>query len=150
MSLKEILGKCGVYCGQCSSYLGEVSDLASQLLNCVSEDYSWLKDNKAFDFDNFVKGLDYFVHHTDCLGCRNKKEIWCDVMKCPKIQNDKLDNCLICDEFSDCNLNEYQKKRYSYLYNHIKIIKDKGLDKFLEQEQQKSNDGLRLSDIRDY
>jgi hypothetical protein len=150
MSLNHKLARCGIYCGQCRAYTEEVTDLAEQFKKWVEQDYSWLKGvEESFDYDNFLKGLEWFSKAT-CSGCRNATDIWCEVKKCEKIKDNSKDNCLICDEFSECPYTDYQRNRYSYLFKHIDYIKKEGLGKFLEGEEKKADEGIRIQDIRDY
>ena len=150
MSLNQKLGHCGVYCGQCRAFTAEVTDIATKFKDWVEQDYSWLKEvEESFDYDNFLKGLDWFTNST-CPGCRNSSESWCEVKKCEKIKQNIIDNCLICDEFAKCPHTDYQRNRYSYLFNHIELIKKEGLDKFLKEEEKKALEGVRIQDIRDY
>ena len=150
MSLNQKLGKCGVFCAQCSSFTGEMTELASKIKVWTVRDYSWLKDSdEDFDFDNFLKGLDWFIDST-CPGCRNVKESWCDVKKCEKIQQGTIDNCLVCEDFASCKFTDYQKNRYSYLFEHRDYIKKEGFEKYLEREEKKAKEGIRIQEIRDY
>ncbi len=148
LSLKEKLGRCGVYCGQCRAYHREIPEAASKLRKWVLEDFSYMREENL-DFENLIKALEHFASLEVC-GCRRQKIVWCDVKKCSKIHKDEIDNCLICEEFDACEHTSYVRNRYSYLFDHIKIIQEKGLDAFLEEQEQKSKDGVRLSDIRDY
>lgn len=150
MSLYQKLGRCGVYCGQCRSFAGEMTNLASKFKKWVIQDYSWLEENEdSFDYNNFIKGLDWFLNST-CPGCRESTEGWCEVKKCEKIQNNEVDNCLVCENFSDCPHTDYQRNRYSYLFELVDFIEKNGLEKFLEEEERKAADGVRIQDIRDY
>ena len=150
LSLLEKLGRCGVYCGQCRAYHREVPEAASALRKRILEDFSYMKEEKdVFDFENLIKALDYFTALEGC-GCRGRTHDWCDVKKCPKIQQDEIDNCLICEEFDECERTDYVRNRYSYLFDHRKTIQEKGLDEFLEKQEERSKAGVRLSDIRDY
>ena len=86
MSLIHKLGRCGVYCGQCRSFTSEMVDFSTKFKEWVVKDYSWLKEvENSFDYDNFIKGLEWFMNFK-CLGCRDSKEEWCEVKKCEKIQ----------------------------------------------------------------
>lgn len=150
MPLDERLARCGIYCGQCRAYTEEVADIAKQFKEWVEKDYSWLKEiDEGFSYENFIKGLEWFENST-CPGCRNSTEIWCDVKKCDKIKRNEIDNCLICDEFSRCSNTDYQRKRYSYLFKHIEIIKKEGFESFLDEEEKKAREGIRIQEIRDY
>ena len=150
MDANQKLGKCGVYCGQCRAFNAEVSDLAKIMEKWVKQDYSWVKEvEQSFDYDNFLKGLEWFKEST-CSGCRQAQESWCDVKKCDKIKKETIDNCLLCNDFMQCPHTEYQRNRYSYLLEHIDTIKEQGLEKYLEGEEKKAEEGIRIQDIRDY
>lgn len=150
MSLYQKLARCGIYCGQCRAYTKEVTNIAQKLKQWVEKDFGWLKGvEESFDYDNFLKGLEWFADST-CPGCKNSSESWCDVKKCEKIQQNTIDNCLVCNEFSECIHTDYQRKRYSYLFKHIEFIKKEGLGKFLEEEEKNAEEGVRIQDIRDY
>ena len=150
MSLNEKLGRCGVYCGQCRSFHSEVPELAANLKVWINQDFSYLKEAEVdFDYDNFLQALEYFSKLERC-GCRKQETVWCDVKKCSKIKQNEIDNCLLCEEFADCEHTNYVRNRYSYLFDHIKLIQDIGFEKFLEEQEQKSKNGVRLADIRDY
>ncbi len=150
MTLNQKLGRCGVYCGQCGAFNAEVEDLATKFKKWVIQDYSLLKDAEdSFDYDNFIRGLDWFKNST-CSGCRELTESWCEVRKCDKIQQNTIDNCLICDDFANCQHTDYQRNRYSYLLNSIDFIKKEGFDKFLEEEERNAKEGVRIQEIRDY
>lgn len=70
--------------------------------------------------------------------------------KCEKIQQNIIDNCLICEEFSNCPNTDYQRNRYSYLFKHIDFIKKEGFEKFLKEEEKKGKEGVQIQEIRDY
>ena len=150
MSLLEKLGRCGVYCGQCRAFHREVPEAASTLRKWILEGFSHMKEEKdVFDFENLIKSLDYFAAMEGC-GCRRNTQVWCDVKKCLKIQQDEIDNCLICEEFDECEHTTYVRNRYSYLFDQRKTIQEKGLDAFLEEQEERSKAGVRLPDIRNY
>ncbi|MFW9852195.1 MAG: DUF3795 domain-containing protein [Candidatus Thorarchaeota archaeon] len=150
MSLNHKLGRCGVYCGQCRAFTSEMASFATKFEEWVAKDYSWVKEvEDSFDYDNFIKGLEWFKNST-CLGCRDSTEEWCEVKKCEKIKQNTIDNCLICDDFRDCKFTDYQRNRYSYLFEHIEFIKKEGFESFLEEEERKAEEGVRIQEIRDY
>ncbi|TFG15068.1 DUF3795 domain-containing protein [Candidatus Thorarchaeota archaeon] len=150
MSLKENLCRCGIYCGQCWAYRAVIPRTASTLKEMIVKDLSYLRDTDLdFDFDEFVQNLDYFAKMEPCKG-RNEETTWCDVKKCSRIKNDEVDNCLLCELFAECERTEYVRGRYSYLFDHVKIIQEEGLGAYLEGEEKKARDGVRLPDIRDY
>jgi len=150
MTLNQKLGRRGVYCGQCRAFTGEMANLATEFKQWVIKDYSWLKEvEDSFDYDNFIQGLDWFKNST-CPGCRESTEGWCEVKKCDKIQQNTIDNCLICDDFTNCPHTDYQRNRYSYLFKLVDFIKNEGFDKFLKEEERKAKEGVRLQEIRDY
>jgi hypothetical protein len=132
-----------------TSFTSEVSDLATMLKDVLVKDYSWLKEEQEFDYDSFLKGLEWF-EESDCPGCRQHEESWCDVKTCIKIKENTVDNCLLCEEFSRCSHTEYQRNRYSYLLEHIEFIKEHGIEEYLREQEKKAEEGVRIQDIRDY
>jgi hypothetical protein len=119
------------------------------LKDVLVKDYSWLKEEQEFDYDSFLKGLEWF-EDSDCPGCRQQERSWCDVKTCIKIKENTVDNCLLCEEFSRCSHTEYQRNRYSYLLEHIEFIKEHGIEEYLREQEKKAEEGVRIQDIRDY
>lgn len=112
--------------------------------------FTWLKENEdSFDYDNFLKGLDWFMDST-CPGCRGSEETWCVLKKCSKILDDVVYNCLLCEEFSECTFTEYQRNRYSHLFEHIEYITREGFEAFLQREAGKAENSVLIQEIRDY
>jgi hypothetical protein len=152
-NIKKLAGKCGIFCGQCTGLKETIKKTAEKLKNLIESDFEWLENEEAgikFDYKNFLKGLNWFVNDSICPGCQNIKEHWCEVMKCPEIIDDAIENCLLCDDFLECSRNEYQKKRYPFLVDHYKRVNEIGFEKHLEEEQKKAEKGLRIQDIREY
>ncbi|MBD3192988.1 MAG: DUF3795 domain-containing protein [Candidatus Heimdallarchaeota archaeon] len=150
---KELAAKCGIYCGQCTGLEGKTKTSAKKLKELIEQDFNWIEADKVdvgFDLTNFKTGLDWFINHSQCPGCNKIKEHWCDVQKCPKIKDNTVENCLLCEEFLTCPRTEYQRKRYPFVIDHYYRIKEIGFEKHLKEEQRKAEEGLRIQDIREY
>lgn len=144
------LARCGIYCGQCTAFLGVVAERAAKLKQLIERDFKWSQNVKAFDYQSTVKGLEW-LSHQKCPGCRFVSETWCEVKKnCPRIKSNSIDNCLQCEEFPFCQFNEYQRSRYSYLLNDYKQIHEIGMERYLQLQEMRSKNGIRIQDIRDW
>jgi len=127
-----------------------MQNTASALKDMILNEFFWLTDaDLPFDFDEFIQNLGHFAEMNTCTG-RKEESAWCAVRKCPRIRNDEVDNCLLCEMFADCDHTEYVRNRYSYLFDHVNTIQEKGLEVYLEEEEQKARNGVKLIDIRDY
>lgn len=145
----EKLARCGIFCGQCSAFHGKVADLAKQLYHEIETDYSWAKESSEFNYNELLKGLAWMKEQR-CPGCRQVSESWCDVKNCSKIQNNEIDNCLICEDFLSCSKTEYQRNRYSYLIKDYNSLKKISIKEYLKLQDEKEKKGIRIQDIRDY
>ena len=114
--------------------------LLYQVVFCMILEYNCVH----FDHQSICHHLE--IHSSEKV---KKQESWCEVKKCDKINQNIIDNCLICEEFSNCPNTDYQRNRYSYLFKHIDFIKKKGFEKFLEEEEKKGKEGVeyRKSEI---
>lgn len=87
-----------------------------------------------FDFDNFIKGLNWFGT-SDCPGCLKGGGIpRCDVRIC--CLRRKLKNCYFCVEFLDCKKLSYQKETY-LIEEHYKRISKVGYKNWVKELKMK-------------
>lgn len=75
-----------------------------------------------------------------CLGCRRKKK--CAFQKkCPLLLKNKINYCFECEDFPCENLQRLDKRYLTHykmsMIDNLKYIKDNGIEKFLEKEQEK-------------
>ncbi|MFC1921326.1 DUF3795 domain-containing protein [Chloroflexota bacterium] len=110
---ETLIAPCGMNCAICSGYLSMKNDVKSKGL-----------------------GMPY------CAGCRPRDKKCAFIKKkCDLVLNAKVQYCYECDDFPCKNL-EHLDKRYSELYRmsmveNLEYIRDNGVDKFLDKEEEK-------------
>jgi len=137
-------GICGVYCGQCPNGNGRVKMMAGELKRLVDTvRYNWVKDAvKTFSFDEFRKGLEWFSA-AQCPMCMNGGGApWCENRKCAP--NRSLQSCLLCDDYLMCKNTEYQRDVYPFVVENHSRVKQVGLKKHLEEEEERARAGVDL------
>lgn len=136
-------GICGVYCGQCPNGNGRVKMTAGELKRLVDTvRYNWLNEVvKSFKFDEFRKGLEWFSA-AQCPGCQNGGGAPCVNKKCAPEK--KLESCLLCTDYLTCPNTEYQREWYPFVAENYERVKQVGLQKHLEEEDQRAKAGVSL------
>jgi hypothetical protein len=136
-------GVCGVYCGQCPSGNGRVRFAAGELKRLVDTTrYEWLEEvEKSFKFSDFRRGLEWFSH-AQCQGCLNGGGTPCENRRCADER--KLTNCLQCGDYMTCRYTEYQRGTYPFVAENYARVKEVGLEKHLEEEEERARAGVSL------
>ena len=136
-------GMCGVYCGQCPKGNGRVKAIAGELKRLVDTvGYDWMEnDVKSFKFTEFRKGLEWFSQ-AQCPMCLNGGGAPCENRKC--VTTKKLDSCLLCGNYLTCKNTAYQRSRYPFVVENFERVKQVGLQKHLEEEEERSKAGVSL------
>ena len=140
----EKYGICGVYCGQCPNGNGRVSMMAQELKRLVDTTrYEWVRDYvKSFSFDEFRKGLEWFSDSQCPMCLRNGGNPQCENRKCATRKS--LQSCLQCDEYMTCNSTVYQRETYPFVADNYRRVKEVGLRKHLDEEEERSRAGVSL------
>ena len=136
-------GLCGVYCGQCASGNGRVKIMAGELKRLVDTvRYDWLNYAvKSFKFDEFRKGLEWFSA-AQCPGCLKGGGAPCENKKC--VHEKKLESCLLCADYLMCAHTAYHRDWYPFVVENYERVKQVGLQKHLEEEEQRARAGIDL------
>lgn len=136
-------GICGVYCGQCPNGNGRVKMMAGELKRLVDTvRYDWLNHAvKSFKFDEFRKGLEWFSA-AQCPGCLNGGGAPCENKKCAREK--KLESCLLCADYLTCPHTKYHREWYPFVVDSYARVKQVGLQKHLEEEEQRARAGVDL------
>jgi len=107
----DLIAYCGIYCRQCDYFTCKISVTAKGLGEVV-KNHSELKlfadASQTFDYDNFLKGLEWLSKEVaPCIGACKGGGGWedCPIRKCCKKHGLKL--CSECEEFPCETLNEY-------------------------------------------
>lgn len=128
----ELVAYCGIYCRLCDYYTGRIRDSVDNLLEIVKS-HAELKlfadTTKAFDFENFVKGLEWLSNEiSPCVGgCRGGGG-WedCPLRKCCIERGVKL--CYECSEFPCETLKKFPKH-----VKELSEIKNMGLESWIRR-----------------
>jgi hypothetical protein len=134
---------CGVYCGQCPSGNGRVKMFSAELKRLVDTcGYDWVENAiKSFSFAEFRKGLEWFSN-AQCTGCQGGGGAPCKNKGCASEK--KLESCLLCQDYRTCAHTAYHRERYpSVVYNHERV-KQVGLQKHLEEEEERARAGVNM------
>jgi hypothetical protein len=136
-------GICGVYCGQCPNGNGRVKMMAGELKRLVDTTrYGWVGDVvKSFNFEEFRKGLEWFAA-AQCSMCLNGGGAPCQNRKCAS--DKKLESCLMCDDYLTCKHTEYHREWYPFVVDNYNRVRQVGLQKHLEEEEERSRAGIDL------
>ena len=136
-------GVCGIYCGQCPSGNGRVRFAAGELKRLVDTTrYGWLEEaEKSFKFSEFRRGLEWFSQ-TQCQGCLKGGGAPCENRRCAAER--KLASCLQCGDYMICHFTEYQRSMYPFVAENYARVKEVGLEKHLEEEEERARAGVSL------
>lgn len=143
MGKEELIAYCGLYCGDCFGYEGKIASLAGELdeeLKAVNfkknaDFFAQMPFFKVFkNYDSFVELLDT-LKELNCTGCRDGGgSPNCEIRACC---NDKdIKGCWECEEFNTCNkLDFLQNTHEEAVIKNLNILKDKGVEVFLDDER---------------
>ena len=133
----ELVAYCGIYCRLCDHYTGGIRDSARNLLEIVKShgELKLFADTaKAFDFENFVKGLEWISDEiSPCVGgCRGGGG-WgdCPLRKCCIEKGVKF--CYECNDFSCETLKNFPKR-----VDELDEIKKIALESWIKQKLQQT------------
>jgi len=83
MTNYDLVAPCGDYCGGCGQYNGLIVETAKQMSDFADLYGFEYRSEGAFDFKQFVKGLEWFIENAKCPGCREGGgPPGCEVRKC--------------------------------------------------------------------
>jgi hypothetical protein len=142
------------YCGVCCSHCGvksRVPEMAQELKRFVQayKYGDWIPHiTHDFEFENFMKGLSWFVN-SSCKGCLKGGGMpSCEVRICCKEKS--LKNCYSCGDFLKCDKLKYQKATYKIDENY-KTIREIGYENWLKSQEEKARkdfDNIHFLDRR--
>ncbi|MBE0520243.1 DUF3795 domain-containing protein [Candidatus Bathyarchaeota archaeon] len=128
----ELVAYCGIYCRLCDYFTGRIRDSARDLLGIVKKhgELKLFADTaKAFDFENFVKGLEWVSKEiSPCVGgCRGGGG-WrdCPMRKCCIERGIRF--CYECNDFP-CETLKFPKR-----VDELNEIKKMGLESWIKQK----------------
>jgi hypothetical protein len=94
----------------------------------------------AFDFKQFVKGLERFIENAKCPGCQQGGgPPGCEVRRCCFGKGLRI--CFECEEFPCSKFEEYADPDTMDRYKRFKEI---GFEKWVEEQAQKAREGYEI------
>ena len=137
---RDLVGPCGDYCGGCGQYNRLIVETAKQMKDFADTYAFEYRSEGAFDFKQFVKGLEWVIEKANCPGCRRGGgPPGCEVRECC-FQKGLL-ICFECDEFPCPKFKEYADPDTMDRYKRFKEI---GLEKWVEEQAQKAREGYEI------
>lgn len=104
--------------------------------------YDWMEmGESSFKFREFRKGLEWFAS-AQCPMCLNGGGAPYENRKCASAK--KLDSCLLCGDYLACKHTEYHRGWYPFIIDNYNRVKEVGLKKHLEEEEEKVKAGIDL------
>ena len=147
MKERDLLGRCGIYCGACFAYRGEVSRKAEQLRDELKRE-KFRRIATAFgwvgDWTQFNRWL-YWLTRFKCEGCQaGGGWPWCPIRKCS--QKKGFTSCAECEEMP-CEKLEWITRRYKkWNLKNLRRIREVGVDKWLREQAKEVKAGFVAGD----
>ena len=144
---KKSVGYCGAYCGECALYRGRVCAVAAQeLLEMIrGADYAdWLPRfvKLDFDFDEFLKGVEYFSKEDTGAYCQEPcKEGGgppCKIRPCAKGRG--IEICYECEDFP-CEHFSWILEKYPDKLEDYERFKELGLEGWIRFHAERAEKG---------
>ena len=136
----DLLAPCSDYCGGCGQYTGLISETARQLREFADLYGFEFRSQGAFDFKQFVAGLEWFIEGAACPGCwQGGGPPWCEVRKCSSEKELRI--CFECAEFPCAKFEEYAD---TDTMERCARFRELGFDRWLEEQVQKASDGYEI------
>jgi hypothetical protein len=131
----ELVAYCGIYCRLCDYFSGRIRDSGRDMLE-VTKKHSELRlfadASKAFDYENFMRGLEWFsTEISPCVGSCRGGGGWknCPIRKCCIEKELKL--CSECVSFPCETLKKYPKR-----VEELNDIKKMGIENWIKKKLQ--------------
>jgi len=148
MDKLEQITYCGLYCGLCSQR-NRTPERARALLSTMQKDGwdNWGKYESGFnEFWLFLKRL---ADQKSQCSCRDGKcgPPFCGIRKCA--QQKGIEICAFCNEYP-CNRILGIAKGYPMLLSDGQRMKEKGIDTWIQEQEERRKTGFAYVDIRCY
>jgi len=147
MEKKELVTYCGLYCGLCSQ-LNRVPRQARALQETMKKDGWESFGHYQKDFDQFWVFLERVVESETRCGCR--KDTCgppCGIKKCARESG--VETCPFCAKYP-CERILGIAKGYPTMLADAKRMKDKGIDVWVQEQEERRKTGFAYVDIRCY
>lgn len=142
MGKYDLVAPCGDYCGGCGQYNGLICETAKQMREFADLYGFEFRSEGTFNFEQFVKGLEWFIENAKCVGCRQgggPPSPWCEVKKCCFEKGLRI--CFECEEFPCSKIKNVADPDTMDRYERFKKI---GFEEWVEEQRQKAKEGYEI------
>ncbi|MDP8241245.1 MAG: DUF3795 domain-containing protein [Candidatus Hatepunaea meridiana] len=144
----KLVTYCGLYCGLCAQH-NRIPQRARTLKESMEKEGYTYWGGEIPGFKEFWKFLEGLCEINDENNCRNGNcgNPSCSIRKCA--QEREIDICSSCDEYP-CNRILGIAKGYPTLLTDGKRMKEIGIEKWVEEQEERRKTGFAYVDIRCY
>ena len=138
---------CGLYCKHCTT-LARIPQQAKTLYDTMKrEGFEFFGPYESPQFNDFWKYLEHLtVLDKECPLCRGGcGDPGCKIRICAREKNQEI--CVFCDEYP-CALFDSLTRQYPALLGEGKMLKELGIDAWLEKQEQRCEMGYCFSESR--
>jgi len=148
MDKLKLVTYCGLYCGLCNQRARIPKEASTLKESMTKAGYEfWGKELPGFaEFWKFLTSI--CTPDNTCPGCRQGGgPPFCGIRKCARKK--KVDICVYCEEYP-CERVLEIAKGYPTLLADGKRIKEVGIDKWIQEQEERAKTGFSYVDIRCY
>jgi len=142
---KELVTYCGSFCGGCGMYKGRIIAMVAQEFKELTAGYAdWLPKavNLDFNYDDFIKGLEYFSQeNSSCYcqeSCKQGGGAPCKIRPCA--QEKGIEICYECKDFP-CDKFAWIIERYPGFREEQERFKKLGFEGWLRFHGERAEKG---------
>jgi hypothetical protein len=148
MEKLEQVTYCGLYCGLCTQR-NRIPQRARALRETMHKEGWDFWGGEQTNFNEFWAFLNKLAEMESDCSCRPGKcgPPFCAIRKCA--QDKGLDACPFCDDYP-CNRILGLAQGYVTMLADGKRMKEKGLDAWIEEQEERRKTGFAYSDIRNH
>ncbi len=140
MGKYDLFGPCGDYCGGCGNHNGLIRQTAVLMIEFTDLYGFEFRSKGAFDFKEFLKGLEWFIDLDKCPGChQGGGPSWCEVRKCCPERGLRI--CFECDDFPCSKIEKVADPDTEYRYQRFIVM---GFDGWVDEQVQKAEEGYEI------
>jgi hypothetical protein len=148
MDKMEQVTYCGLYCGLCTQR-NRIPRQADELRETMHKEGWDFWGTEQSGFKEFWEFLNKLAKMEENCSCRLNKcgPPFCGIRNCA--QSKAVEVCVFCEDYP-CYRIEGLCKGYVNLLGDAKRIKEKGLEKWIEEQEERRKTGFAYTDIRNH
>ena len=146
MEKLEQVTYCGLYCGLCS-HRNRIPQRAGLLRQSMQKEGWDIWGKEQANFKEFWSFLNYLADYESQCSCREKEcgPPFCGIRKCARKKG--VEVCPFCDEYP-CKRILGIAKGYPTMLADAQRMKDKGIDSWIQEQEERRKTGFAYVDIR--